>query len=148
MSPFRAGLLALILAATSACAAELKLLKGEPVKGEVVSISETEIVIDTGKKKVTTPVNQVLLLNMKDQPDKIDPKTPFVEVELTDGSQLRCAKVELKGKEARLVTLRYFAGLTIEQAAEALGISRVTAHRYWTFARAWLHQQMAGGGPV
>ncbi|HVK10285.1 MAG TPA: ECF-type sigma factor [Gemmataceae bacterium] len=47
--------------------------------------------------------------------------------------------------KARLVTLRYFAGLTIEQAAEALGISRVTAHRYWTFARAWLHGEMTGG---
>jgi RNA polymerase sigma factor (TIGR02999 family) len=46
--------------------------------------------------------------------------------------------------KARLVTLRYFAGMTIEQAAEALGISRVTAHRYWTFARAWLHGQMTG----
>ena len=55
---------------------------------------------------------------------------------------------QLDPVKARLVTLRYFAGLTIEQAAEALGISRVTAHRYWTFARAWLHQQMAGGGPV
>jgi RNA polymerase sigma factor (TIGR02999 family) len=50
--------------------------------------------------------------------------------------------------KARLVALRYFAGLTIEQAAEALGISRVTAHRYWTFARAWLHQQMTGGESV
>jgi RNA polymerase sigma factor (TIGR02999 family) len=49
--------------------------------------------------------------------------------------------------KARLVTLRYFAGMTIEQAAAALGISRVTAHRYWTFARAWLHQQMTGGQP-
>lgn len=46
--------------------------------------------------------------------------------------------------KARLVTLRYFAGMTIEQAAEALDISRVTAHRYWTFARAWLHGQMTG----
>ncbi len=55
---------------------------------------------------------------------------------------------QLHPVKARLVTLRYFAGLTIEQAAEALGISRVTAHRYWTFARAWLHQQMAGGEPV
>ena len=55
---------------------------------------------------------------------------------------------QLDPVKARLVTLRYFAGLTIEQAAEALGISRVTAHRYWTFARAWLHQQMAGGEPV
>jgi RNA polymerase sigma factor (TIGR02999 family) len=49
--------------------------------------------------------------------------------------------------KARLVTLRYFGGATIEQAAELLGISRVTAHRYWTYARAWLHQQMTGGGP-
>ena len=55
---------------------------------------------------------------------------------------------QLDPVKARLVTLRYFAGLTIEQAAEALGISRVTAHRYWTFARAWLHHQMAGGESV
>jgi len=47
--------------------------------------------------------------------------------------------------KSRLVTLRYFSGMTIEQAAAALNISRVTAHRYWTFARAWLHQEMTGG---
>jgi RNA polymerase sigma factor (TIGR02999 family) len=52
---------------------------------------------------------------------------------------------QLDAVKARLVTLRYFAGMTIEQAAAALNISRVTAHRYWTFARAWLHQQMTGG---
>jgi RNA polymerase sigma factor (TIGR02999 family) len=49
--------------------------------------------------------------------------------------------------KARLVTLRYFSGMTIEQAGDALNISRVTAHRYWTFARAWLHQEMTGGKP-
>jgi RNA polymerase sigma factor (TIGR02999 family) len=53
----------------------------------------------------------------------------------------------LDAVKARLVTLRYFAGMTIEQAAEALNISRVTAHRYWKFARAWLHQQITGGQP-
>ena len=47
--------------------------------------------------------------------------------------------------KARLVTLRYFGGMTIEQAAEVLGVSRVTAHRYWTYARAWLYQRIAGG---
>jgi RNA polymerase sigma factor (TIGR02999 family) len=47
--------------------------------------------------------------------------------------------------KAQLVTLRYFGGMTIEQASEVLGISRVTAHRYWTYARAWLHQQITGG---
>jgi RNA polymerase sigma factor (TIGR02999 family) len=47
--------------------------------------------------------------------------------------------------KAELVNLRYFAGMTIEQAAEVLNISRITAHRYWTYARAWLHQQMTEG---
>src|SRR5438132_12973164 len=46
--------------------------------------------------------------------------------------------------KAQLVTLRYFGGMTIEQASEVLRISRVTAHRYWTYARAWLHQQITG----
>ena len=44
--------------------------------------------------------------------------------------------------------MRYFGGMTIEQAAEVLGISRVTAHRYWTYARAWLHRQMTGDAPA
>ena len=52
---------------------------------------------------------------------------------------------QLDPVKARLVTLRYFTGMTIEQAAAALNISRVTAHRYWTYARAWLHREMSGG---
>ena len=45
---------------------------------------------------------------------------------------------------ARLVNLHCFAGLTVEQAAEALGLSRTSAYRLWTFARAWLHSQLTG----
>jgi RNA polymerase sigma factor (sigma-70 family) len=48
--------------------------------------------------------------------------------------------------KAELVKLRYFAGLTIEEAAAALGISTTTAERYWTFARAWLHRHMTTAG--
>jgi RNA polymerase sigma factor (TIGR02999 family) len=44
--------------------------------------------------------------------------------------------------KARLVKLRYFAGLTIPQAADALGISSTTADRYWAYARAWLHAEL------
>jgi DNA-directed RNA polymerase specialized sigma24 family protein len=39
---------------------------------------------------------------------------------------------------ARLVTLRYYAGLSLEQAAESLAISTATAYRHWSYARAWL----------
>jgi len=42
----------------------------------------------------------------------------------------------------QLVKLRYYAGLSLEQAAEALGISSATAYRHWTFARAWMHGQL------
>jgi RNA polymerase sigma factor (TIGR02999 family) len=45
-------------------------------------------------------------------------------------------------RRADLVRLRYFAGLTLEQAAELLGISRATADRHWAFARAWLYDAM------
>lgn len=41
--------------------------------------------------------------------------------------------------KAELVKLRYFAGLTIDQAAELLDISSATAKRYWTYSRAWLY---------
>ena len=44
---------------------------------------------------------------------------------------------------AELVVLRFFAGLTNEEAAETLGISERTAKRYWTFARAWLYREIA-----
>jgi RNA polymerase sigma factor (TIGR02999 family) len=47
--------------------------------------------------------------------------------------------------KADLVKLRYFAGLTIEQAAQMLGISRATAERYWSYARAWLFDEMNKG---
>ncbi len=43
-----------------------------------------------------------------------------------------------------LVHLRYFAGLSIREAAEMLGISPRTADRVWAFARAWLHREIAG----
>jgi RNA polymerase sigma factor (TIGR02999 family) len=43
---------------------------------------------------------------------------------------------------ADLVKLRFFAGLTMEEAAEAMGIAPRTAHRYWAFARAWLYDAL------
>ena len=45
--------------------------------------------------------------------------------------------------KAGLVKLRYFAGLSLNEAAEALGISRATAKRYWTYARAWLYAEIS-----
>src|SRR5262249_20447884 len=41
-----------------------------------------------------------------------------------------------------LVKLRYFAGLALDQAAAALGVSTATAYRHWAYARAWLHSEL------
>jgi DNA-directed RNA polymerase specialized sigma24 family protein len=44
--------------------------------------------------------------------------------------------------KAELVKLKYFAGLTLEQAAEMLDISHATAERYWSYARVWLFREI------
>jgi RNA polymerase sigma factor (TIGR02999 family) len=50
---------------------------------------------------------------------------------------------------AELVRLRFYAGLTLDEAAEVLGLARRTADRYWAYARAWLFEAMShDGSPV
>jgi RNA polymerase sigma factor (TIGR02999 family) len=49
-------------------------------------------------------------------------------------------------QHAELVKLRYFGGLTLPDAAAALGLSERTAGRHWAFARAWLRRAVEGGG--
>lgn len=44
---------------------------------------------------------------------------------------------------AQIVKLRYFAGLSVEEAGEALGLSRASAYRHWKYARAWLQCELA-----
>src|SRR5262249_18704255 len=49
-------------------------------------------------------------------------------------------------RKAELVKLRYFAGLSVQEAADALGISRATADRYWAYAKVWLYCALSGAG--
>src|SRR4051794_37790517 len=51
----------------------------------------------------------------------------------------------LDPQRAEVVKLRYFVGLTLAEAAEVLGISEPTAKRYWSFARAWLYEEIRPG---
>lgn len=45
--------------------------------------------------------------------------------------------------KVQLVELRFFCGLTVEEAADALGVSAITAKRHWRYVRAWLHERLA-----
>ena len=73
--------------------------------------------IDSPEIEVAAPVEDVELLRVHDALDRLAEEDP---------------------RKAELVKLRYFVGMSIEEAAEALGISDRTAKRDWTYARAWL----------
>ena len=49
-------------------------------------------------------------------------------------------------RKARIVLLRYFAGLSIQETAETLGLSPATVKNEWRFSRAWLHDEMTRDG--
>jgi RNA polymerase sigma factor (TIGR02999 family) len=49
---------------------------------------------------------------------------------------------------AQVVELHFFAGLSIEEAGQALGVSRATAYRQWTYAKGWLRCEIGGDGPT
>lgn len=50
---------------------------------------------------------------------------------------------QIAPKQAQLIVLRFFGGLTISEAADAISVSRTTAVNYWNFGRAWLHKELS-----
>ena len=76
-------------------------------------------------------------------PDRIAAPVPDDELLALHEALDRLA--ENHPEKAELVKLRYFAGLTADQTATALGISPSTADRHWTYARAWLRRAMSPG---
>ena len=71
------------------------------------------------------------------------PQMPNTDVVALDDALKLLAEVD--EQQCRLVELRFFGGLTTEDAAEVLGISRSTAKREWNVAKAWLARQMKRG---
>jgi RNA polymerase sigma factor (TIGR02999 family) len=76
--------------------------------------------------------------------DRLAPPEPpdAVNVEELDAALTRLA--QLDAELARLVELRFFGGLSIEETAEVLGVSAATVKRRWATARAWLKREMRG----
>jgi RNA polymerase sigma factor (TIGR02999 family) len=68
---------------------------------------------------------------------------PDLELIALDEALKKLAAVD--PEKAKLVELRYFAGLSGDQAAQVLGISPSTADRHWAYARAWLQAEVRGG---
>jgi RNA polymerase sigma factor (TIGR02999 family) len=79
--------------------------------------------------------------------DEFDIAAPVSEPELLALDEALDRLAAIKPDHARLIELRYFAGLTGDEAAEALGVSPATADRMWRYARAWLQVELSGNQP-
>ena len=66
-----------------------------------------------------------------------------VDLLAVDAALVRLAGID--ARQARLVELRFFGGLTVEECAEVLGVSPATVKRDWTLARAWLQREITRG---
>lgn len=71
--------------------------------------------------------------------------SPAVEPDLLDLDAALDELAALDVRQARLVELRFFGGLSMEEAAEAIGVSLATAGREWVTAKAWLYRRLKAG---
>ena len=75
--------------------------------------------------------------------DDVSPasQTPIVDVLALDGALDALSSRD--ARQCRVVELRFFAGLSIDETAEAIGVSAATVEREWAMAKAWLHRQLS-----
>jgi len=73
--------------------------------------------------------------------------SPEPDTNLLALDQALTALAEIDPQQSRIIELRYFGGLTIEETAEVMKLSPATIKREWAMARAWLHQSLTGETP-
>jgi RNA polymerase sigma factor (TIGR02999 family) len=78
--------------------------------------------------------------------DAAEPTVPDDPQDLLALDAAVCRLEKMEPRAAAIVRLRFFGGLSVEDAAEATGTSPRTVKREWAFARAWLYQQLRGAG--
>jgi len=103
MRYFRALLLLGLVVSTARCG-EVFLLKGDPIKGDIVSVSEKEVVIKVGDKQIAKSIPEVVKIDFREQPKPPRGKT-YTQVELTDGTTLLASKWLIKKKVLELTLL-------------------------------------------
>ncbi len=84
-----------------------------------------------GGDEVQVPLEEALVI-----------ATTEKNIDLTELDEALMRLEKIDARQSRVVELRYFGGLSLEETAEALHISRATAAREWSMARAWLHREL------
>jgi RNA polymerase sigma factor (TIGR02999 family) len=100
------------------------------------------ILVDSARRKSTQKHGGKLVRRRLDDLPQLAPELGEDLLALDEALEKFAKEEPVK---AELVKLRHFAGLTVDQAAEALNISPATADRYWAYARAWLHAEITRG---
>ena len=98
-------------------------------------LASTALALVYGKLADTYPRKSVTL-------GAVDEPAPSLDVDILALEEALEQLAGLHERKARVVELRWFGGLTIEQAAEALGVSTTTVEDDWAFARAWLGNRL------
>jgi RNA polymerase sigma factor (TIGR02999 family) len=100
------------------------------------------ILVENARRKMRLKMGGDLSRRELDDEQLIAPQ-PREDLEALDEALNKLAATNCQAAE--LVQLRYFAGLALPEAAQALGISARTAGRLWAYARAWLRREVEGG---
>jgi len=108
-----------------------------------------QILVDHARRKrAGKRGGAVTVVGLDMVPSRAEPSFSGNEVDLLALDRALEELSSFDPQQCRLVELKFFAGLTIEEMAEALGISTATVEREWMIARAWLYQRLAGSSDM
>jgi RNA polymerase sigma factor (TIGR02999 family) len=123
----------------------------------IAALSMRQILVQRARAKRTAKRDgggrQVTLDDVSAPPSAVRPEFERVDAERPGDVDLMALDEALSrlaafdAEAAQIVELRYFGGLTVEETAEAIGVSPATVKRHWAMARAWLKQTLQGGAP-
>jgi hypothetical protein len=123
------SLLALVVVVCASRAAEIHPLKGDAIKGDVVSVSDTEVVFKQGDKQITQPIKDILKIDFRDV-GKPEAAATYAQVELTDGTVLLASKWLIKKREIEMTLLTGQAiKVPLDIVTGVLREAQVDAHR-------------------
>ena len=129
----------------------LKIAQGEPVDWRdrvhfiaVAARVMRQILVDAGRRRnaAKRDANNLTTVQLQAEAEAEAPQT----VEILELDQALLELERLDSCHARVVELRYFGGLTIEETAAVLGVSMATVNRDWRAARAWLYLRLSENG--
>lgn len=97
------------------------------------------LIVDHARRQLAAKRGSGLVITLGDEPGA----AAAISADVTRVHDALDALARFDPRQARIVELRFFGGLTNEETAEVLGISAATVKRDWTIARAWLHAELA-----